>query len=192
MAFFPPVYSFSLLGTNWRNLPLCFVSGFDCCWPKNVKSSGHVNEVTYTQSGKVVTLLTFWPGIDLRYLLIDIGSLASSCPRLLFPILMMQIGLFQSISIDLSIRLSSDLSPYPRFPKVSTICVSLKVTLGFRIPGTHDVKRKQQKRQRHHTCLLQFVCDHGESSEDTVCGTSDGDDPLWAGALGDVDASAAL
>lgn len=40
--------------------------------------------------------------------------------------------------------------------------------------------------------LLQFVRDHGESSEDTVCGAGDGDDPLWAGTLGDVDTSAAL
>lgn len=40
--------------------------------------------------------------------------------------------------------------------------------------------------------LLQFVCDHGESSEDAVCGAGDGDDPLWTGALGDVDPSAAL
>lgn len=40
--------------------------------------------------------------------------------------------------------------------------------------------------------LLQFVRDHGESSEDTVCGARDGDDPLRAGTLGDVDTSAAL
>lgn len=40
--------------------------------------------------------------------------------------------------------------------------------------------------------LLQFVRDHGESSEDTVCGAGDGDDPLWTGALWDVDPSAAL
>lgn len=31
--------------------------------------------------------------------------------------------------------------------------------------------------------LLQFVRDHGESSEDAVCGASDGDDPLRTGAL---------
>ena len=31
--------------------------------------------------------------------------------------------------------------------------------------------------------LLQFVCDHGESSEDAVCGAGDGDDPLWTRAL---------
>lgn len=47
-------------------------------------------------------------------------------------------------------------------------------------------------RVRHQTYLLQFVCDHGESSEDTVCGAGDGDDPLRAGTLGDVDTSAAL
>lgn len=40
--------------------------------------------------------------------------------------------------------------------------------------------------------LLQFVCDHGESSEDAVCGAGDGDDPLWTGALWDVDPSTAL
>lgn len=40
--------------------------------------------------------------------------------------------------------------------------------------------------------LLQFVRDHGESSEDTVCGAGDGDDPLRTGALWDVDPSAAL
>ncbi len=40
--------------------------------------------------------------------------------------------------------------------------------------------------------LFQFVCDHGESSEDAVCGAGDGDDPLWTGALWDVDPSAAL
>lgn len=40
--------------------------------------------------------------------------------------------------------------------------------------------------------LLQFVGDHGESSEDAVCGAGDGDDPLWTGTLWDVYASAAL
>lgn len=40
--------------------------------------------------------------------------------------------------------------------------------------------------------LLQFVCDHGESSEDAVRGAGDGDDPLWTGALRDVDPRAAL
>lgn len=40
--------------------------------------------------------------------------------------------------------------------------------------------------------LLQFVRDHGESSEDAVCGASDGDDPLRTGALWDVDPSVAL
>lgn len=43
------------------------------------------------------------------------------------------------------------------------------------------------------TChLLQLVCDHGERSEDAVSGAGDGDDPLGAGALGDVDPCAAL
>lgn len=52
-----------------------------------------------------------------------------------------------------------------------------------------DTSRRHLRRQ---TYLLQFVRDHGESSEDTVCGSSDGDDPLRAGTLGDVDTSAAL
>lgn len=43
-----------------------------------------------------------------------------------------------------------------------------------------------------HSYLLQFVRDHGESSEDAVCGAGDGDDPLRTGALWDVDPSAAL
>ena len=42
------------------------------------------------------------------------------------------------------------------------------------------------------TDLLQFECDHGESSEDAVCGAGDGDDPLRTGSLWDVDPSAAL
>lgn len=36
------------------------------------------------------------------------------------------------------------------------------------------------------------MCDHGERSEDAVGGTGDGDDPLGAGALRDVDPCAAL
>lgn len=36
------------------------------------------------------------------------------------------------------------------------------------------------------------MCDHGEGSEDAVGGAGDGDDPLGAGALGDVDPGAAL
>lgn len=47
-------------------------------------------------------------------------------------------------------------------------------------------------RVRRRTHLLQFVRDHGESSEDAVCGAGDGDDPLRAGTLGDVDTGAAL
>lgn len=31
--------------------------------------------------------------------------------------------------------------------------------------------------------LLEFVRDHGESSEDAVGGAGDGDDPLWTGSL---------
>lgn len=43
------------------------------------------------------------------------------------------------------------------------------------------------------TChLLQLVCDHGERPEDAVSGAGDGDDPLGAGALRDVDPCAAL
>ena len=45
---------------------------------------------------------------------------------------------------------------------------------------------------RSHSYLFQFVCDHGESSEDTVGRAGDGDDPLWTGSLRDVDPSAAL
>lgn len=40
--------------------------------------------------------------------------------------------------------------------------------------------------------LLQLVRDHGEGPEDAVGGAGDGDDPLGAGALGDVDPCAAL
>lgn len=45
---------------------------------------------------------------------------------------------------------------------------------------------------RRYAYLFQFVRDHGESSEDAVCGAGDGDDPLRTGALWDVDPSAAL
>lgn len=27
--------------------------------------------------------------------------------------------------------------------------------------------------------LLELLCNHGESSEDCLCGSRDGDDPLW-------------
>lgn len=40
--------------------------------------------------------------------------------------------------------------------------------------------------------LLQLVGDHGERPEDAVRGAGDGDDPLGAGALRDVDTRAAL
>lgn len=40
--------------------------------------------------------------------------------------------------------------------------------------------------------LLKFVGDHSESLEDGVCGSSDGDDPLWTVALGNIDPCSAL
>lgn len=40
--------------------------------------------------------------------------------------------------------------------------------------------------------LLQLFNDHGECFEDGSGWTSQGDDPLWTAALGDVDASPTL
>lgn len=40
--------------------------------------------------------------------------------------------------------------------------------------------------------LLEFVGDHGKSLEDGVCGSSDGDDPLWTISLRNIDPGCAL
>lgn len=40
--------------------------------------------------------------------------------------------------------------------------------------------------------LFKLVCDHGEGLEDGICGSGDGNYPLWAVSLRDVDACTAL